>query len=1120
MPAARSAECVCRQLQYLGLPMARTDLATWLALHELGAYAGTFAQNEITLHELPLLADADLRELGLAMGPRRRLLAAVAADTASVARSAGPEPATDPAPASEGASRAERRQLTVMFCDLVGSTDLSEKLDPEHLREVVRAYQKTAEEAIGRYAGHIAQYLGDGLLVYFGYPVAHEDDAIRAVYAAIDIPKAIDRLNGQLQARFSLRLSVRIGIHTGPVVVGEMGGDKRHESLAMGETPNLAARLQGLAEPDTVVISRATQKLVAGRFRLESLGPHKLKGLSAVHVPFRVIAEAQTESRFAASAYRTQHAMFGRDDELAMLLRRWQRAALGESQTVLLSGEPGIGKSRLIQALREQIAHEPHRPMLFQCSPFLQSTAFHPFIAMLRRVGRIEPDLEDPTALLRLDAALRRSSTFEEDDTPLFASLLGLPCEFSPALGDPQERRRRSVAGLLRHLAGLTADAPTVAIFEDLHWADPATLEVLNRAVVELADSRLLLVLTFRPEFACSWTGQSRTTSMVLSRISARETAALVASVAGANVVPERVLATIIKRTDGIPLFVEELTRAVAELASGRAAADHDIEAAIPSSLHDSLMERLDRLGPAKEVAQAGSIIGREFNEGQVERLAGLATETVNAGLLALQQAGLVFRQTSGAATRFSFKHALVQEAAYQSLLQARRKTLHLRAAQIFQAQLGLPEIVAHHFEQAGDTGEAVTQWGEAARRAAEQGAHAEALNHLFRALTLLGNLPENAVRNLLRCDLLLQQAGSMRVLDRFDEAFEALSRAEILALEPDDARRLADICFLRGNLHFPRGNFDGCQEQHARSLALAQRVGDTEREARSLSGLGDASYMRGAMITAFGHFDRCVELGQQQDFPNIVAANQVMRGLALCYRNDFFNGLADIEASVQLAENIGALRAALVAYSSLSLVLPDVGRLEDLRVPMEHLKSLCEVTGARRFICRHFITAGLMCMQQGDSRRAQELIEQAFASCEESGVAFMGASTLGALALVAEDEAVRADALRRGQALLDKGSVSHNHFSFYRDAMQVSAQHGRWSELERYAERLAAYTHAEPLPYTDLFIARGRALARFARDSREGHVRGELLRVRAEALRVGLHSARLPADVEAAVVA
>ncbi len=868
------------------------------------------------------------------------------------------------------------------------------------------------------------------------------------------------------------------------------------------------------------MISSATQQLVAGRFRLESLGPQKLKGLSAAHRPFRVIAEAQAESRFAASAHRTHHPMVGREDELALLVRRWQRAASGESQTVMVSGEPGIGKSRLIQALREQIAHEPHRPMLFQCSPFLQSTAFHPFIALLRRVGRIGPDLEDAQALQRLDAALRKSSTFLEDDTPLFASLLGLPCEIPPALRQPQDRRRRSVAALLRYLAGLAADAPTVAIFEDLHWTDPATLEVLNRAVVELADSRLLLVLTFRPEFACSWTGQSRTTAMSLSRISARETAALVANLAGANVVTDRVLATIVRRTDGVPLFVEELTRAVAELASGSATTGENIEAAIPSSLHDSLMERLDRLGPAKEIAQAGSIIGREFGEDQVGRLLGLESTAVIAGLQALQQAGLVFRQTDGVSTRFSFKHALVQDAAYQSLLQARRKALHLRAAQQFVVQAALPEIVAHHLELAGDTGAAIMHWADAARRAAEQGAHAEALNHLTRAKSLLENQPMDAARNLLCCDLLLQQAGSMRVLDRFDEAFEVLSQAEALALVPDDALRLADICFLRGNLHFPRGDFDNCLEQHARSLTLAQRVDDPEREARALSGLGDASYMRGAMITAFGHFERCVKLGQRQHLPNIVAANQVMRGLTRFYQNDVCNGLADVEASVKLAEEIGALRAAMVGYSSLTLVLLATGRIEDLREPMKRMKALCEVTGARRFVCWYFCTAGLLCMKQGDSRGAQELIEQAYATCEESGVAFLGASMLGTLALVTEDEAVRADALRKGQALLDQGSVSHNHFAFYRDAMQVSAQHGQWSELEGYAERLAAYTRAEPLPYTELLIARGRALARFGRDPQDEQVRIELLRIRGEALRVGLRTALLPASVEAAVVA
>jgi class 3 adenylate cyclase/tetratricopeptide (TPR) repeat protein len=1105
--------------------MASPDLLAWLASHDLDAYAETFARNEVTLSDLPLLSDADLRELGLPMGPRRRLLAASAPSTTVAATDPGdavvkePAPATELAPQAPVSRRAERRQLTVMFCDLVGATDLSERLDPEDLREVVRAYQKTAEEVIQRFGGHIAQFLGDGLLVYFGYPVAHEDDAQRAVFAGIGIPVAIDTLNAQLRASYAVALAVRIGIHTGPVVVGEMGGDKRQENLAMGETPNLAARLQSLAEPDTVVISSATGQLVSGSFELESLGPQTLKGLSAPQVPYKVKGEAQVESRFAASAHGAQHAMVGRDDELGLLVRRWQRASAGETQTVLVSGEPGIGKSRLIQALRDQIAIEPHRALVYQCSPFLRSTSFHPFLAQWRRVAQLDAEPGNAQTLQRLDAELRCSRAFEDDDTPLFASLLGLPCELPPVLRDPQERRKRSVARLLHHLHDFAAGMPTIAIFEDLHWADPATLEVLNQAVNALADARLMLVLTFRPEFECAWTGQSGTTTLALSRIGPRETAALAASVFGAGVIPAHVLATIIKRTDGIPLFVEELTRAVAEQDVGRATDGGVAEAAIPRSLHDLLMERLDRLGPAKEIAQAGAIIGREFTEDQVARLGGLTSVAVGTGLAALQQAGLVFRQTDGAATRYSFKHALVQDAAYQSLLQVRRKDLHLQAGRMFLAQSALPEIVAHHFEQASDAREAVRHWGEAGRRAAAQSAHVEAFSHLTHALALLDSLPVDPAHNLLTCDLLLQRAGSMRVLDRVDEAFEVLSRAESLALESDDAWRLADICFLRGNLYFPSGNFDGCLEQHARSRELARSVGDPEREARALSGLGDASYLQGAMITAHGHFDRCVELSQQQGLTTIIAANQMMRGLTRTYQNDFVEGLADAQASARLAEEIGALRAAVVAYSVLVSVLAELGRFDELEQPMERLKALVEVAGARRFIGRYFSAAALISMRSGNRRDAQSLAEEGCRSCEEAGVAFDGALMLGRLALVAEDETVRADALRRGQMLLERSSVSHNHLSFYKDAMDVSAMHQRWGELELYAGRRQAYTRAEPLPWSDLLIARGLALARFGRDPQDVAARSELLRVNAEALRVGLYAARLPPDVEAALV-
>lgn len=1106
--------------------MSSPALAAWLASHDLGAYAEAFARNEITLRDLPLLSDADLRELGLPMGPRKRLLAAAARsarDESAAAKVVGAEEraaTAEPVPQVDGVRRAERRQLTVMFCDLIGSTDLSEKLDPEDLRDVVRAYQKTAEDVIHRFGGHIAQYLGDGLLVYFGYPVAHEDDAQRAVHAGIGIPSAIGSLNAQLRATYAVTLAVRIGIHTGPVVVGEMGGNTRQENLAMGETPNLAARLQALAAPDTVVISSATSQLVSGSFSLDSLGPTLIKGLSIAQVPFKVNGEARNESRFAASAHGAHHAMVGRDDELGLLVRRWQRAASGDTQTVLISGEPGIGKSRLIQALRELVAREPHRPVVFQCSPFLQSSSFHPFIAQLRRIAQIDSRPADVQSLQRLDTELRRSCAFEGDDTPLFASLLELPCELPVALRDPRERRRRSVSRLLRHLHTYTADTPTIAIFEDLHWADPATLEVLDRAVNELSDSRLLLILTFRPEFACPWAGQSRTTSMPLSRIGPRDTAALIASVFGTVAVPEQVRATIMKRTDGILLFIEELTKAVAELEAGRRTADAFVEATIPSSLHDSLMERLDRLGSAKEFAQMGSVIGREFTEDQVARLSELATTTVNVGLLALQQAGLVFRQTDGAASRYSFKHALVQDAAYQSLLQTRRRELHQLVARMLLADAALPEIVAHHFEQAGDTGEAVSHWAEAGRRAAAQGAHVEALHHLTHASALLDSLPPVPAHRQLACDLLLQRAGSMRLLERIDEAFEVLSRAESLALEHNDARCLADICFLRGNLYFPRGDFDRCMEQHARSRELANSVGDREREARALSGLGDASYLRGAMITAHGHFDRCVQLSEQQGLPNIVAANRVMRGLTRFYQNRFVDGLADVQASIQLAEQIGAQRAALVAYNALLFILFDMGRFDQLREPMDRLKVLAEATGARRFVSMYFAAEGMISMRDGDPHRALALLQQGFATCEEAGVGFQGALMLGMLARVAADESVRTDALRRGQALLEHGSVSHNHFYFYRDAMEVSWTHRRWSDLELYAGRLQAYTRAEPLPWSNLLIARGLALARFGRDAQDTMARSELLWVHTEAQRVGFYAARIPPDVEAVLAA
>ncbi|MBI3304392.1 MAG: AAA family ATPase, partial [Deltaproteobacteria bacterium] len=519
----------------------------------------------------------------------------------------------------------ERRQLTVMFCDLVGSTALSEQLDPEELREVVRAYQDTCTTVIQRYDGHIAQHLGDGLLVYFGYPQAHEDDAQRAVRAGLEIVGAIHELPVQ-NTRLQQPLQVRIGIHTGLAVVGEVGGSDKREILALGETPNVAARLQGLAEPDTVVISTATQRLVAGLFACQDLGPQTLKGLSTPLTVHRVMRESEVHSRFEVAVQTGLTPLVGRDHEVGLLRERWMQARGGAGQVVLLGGEAGIGKSRLVQVLKEQVAGEPHTRLECRCSPYYQNSALYHVIDLLQRVLQFQREDSPEEKLRRLENALEvgatHASPLQIDTLPLFAALLSLPLpeRYPPLTLTPQKQKEKTQQAVLAWLLKEAERQPVRFDVEDLHWADPSTLELLGLFIDQAPTARLLIVLTFRPEFTPPWAPHSHLTSLTLSRLPRKQAEVMVEKVAGGKTLPAEVLQQVITKTDGVPLFVEELTKTVLESGLLKEADGHyELTGplpplAIPATLQDSLMARLDRLAPVREVAQVGATLGREFS--------------------------------------------------------------------------------------------------------------------------------------------------------------------------------------------------------------------------------------------------------------------------------------------------------------------------------------------------------------------------------------------------------------------------------------------------------------------------------------------------------------------------
>jgi class 3 adenylate cyclase len=662
---------------------------------------------------------------------------------------------------SRGAREAERRQLTVMFCDLVGSTALSAQLDPEELREVVRAYQESCTEVIQRYGGQIAQHLGDGLLVYFGYPAAHEDDAHRAIRVGLDMLTALHDLNQRLRHP----LQVRIGIHTGLVVIGEIGSGVKREILALGETPNLAARLQALAEPDTVVISAATQRLTAGLFTHRSLGLHEPKGLTTPLAVYQILGESGAQSRFDVAVQAGLTPLVGRDEELALLRRRWEQATEGEGQVVLLSGEAGIGKSRLVQELKDHVAHDNAVRIEFRCSPYHHNSAFYPLIEHVQQVLHFAPSDTPHAKLQKLEQTLARYRFPQRDTVPLLAALLSLPHpETVPPLTlTPQQQKQKTLDALLHWLFEEAERAPVYTVWEDLHWADPSTLEFLALCLDQVPTARMLMLLTFRPEFTPAWASRSHVSHLVLSRLGRKQTSAIVAQLTGGKALPADVLHQIVAKTDGVPLFVEELTKMVVEAETdGGTRRAVPLPLGIPSTLQDALMARLDRLGSAKEVAQQGAVVGRELPYELLSAVSALPEAALQQELTKLVEAELLYQRGRPPQATYLFKHALVQESAYQSLLKSKRQQYHHQIAQVFEARFPettetQPELVAHHYTEAGLGAQAIAYWQRAGERAVQRSANAEAITHLTKGLELLTALPDTPERS--RQELTLRTA-------------------------------------------------------------------------------------------------------------------------------------------------------------------------------------------------------------------------------------------------------------------------------------------------------------------------------------------------------------------------
>ena len=732
------------------------DIVVWLRSLGLGKYEAAFRENEINERVLPSLTAEDLKELGVtALGHRRILLDAIEAlraDTGGKAPSAD-VPSAPSATSVSPEDRAERRQVTVMFSDLVGSTALSARMDPEDLREVISAYQKCVAETVQRFGGFVAKYMGDGVLVYLGYPQAHEDDTERAVRAGLELVSAVSGLKTHAP------LQTRVGIATGLVVVGDLiGSGASQEQAIVGETPNLAARLQGIAEPNSVVIAESTRKLVGSLFELGELAARDLKGISGPVRAWAALRPSSVESRFEALHASGLTELVGREEELELLLRRWSKARTGEGQVVLLSGEPGIGKSRLTAALMERLATEPHTRLRYFCSPQHTDSALYPIISQMERAAKFTHDDTAQVKLDKLDALLAQSFT-PRQDAAILAEMLSLPNDGRhPTLElAPQQRRQKTLEALTAQLEALSRSNPVLMIFEDVHWIDPTSLETLGRTVDRIAAVGALLLITHRPEFEPPWLERSYVSALTLNRLGQREIAAMIDRVTGNKPLPASIRQDILERTDGVPLFVEEMTKAVLE-AEGEETINRTAAAipapalAVPPSLHASLMARLDRLGAAKEIAQMGAAIGREFSYALLMSVARKPEADIRSALDRLVTAGLLFRQGTPPHATYLFKHALVQDAAYGTLLREPRRALHARIAETLESQFteiaeSQPELLARHCTEAGLIEKAATFWGRAGRRSLDRSALVEAMEQLTRAIVQIETLPDTPER-------------------------------------------------------------------------------------------------------------------------------------------------------------------------------------------------------------------------------------------------------------------------------------------------------------------------------------------------------------------------------------
>ncbi len=977
------------------------QMAHWLDRLGMSEYAPRFAENHIDFSVLRHLTDQDLKDLGVVLGDRIKILRAIREFSTSPRVPAGPQPA--------GQHAAERRQLTVMFSDLVGSTALSARLDPEDLREVISAYQRCVADTVVSVGGFVAKYLGDGVLVYFGYPQAHEDDAERAVRSGLELVAAVADL------RAPVPLQTRVGIATGLVVVGDLIGlGAAQEQSAVGETPNLAARLQTIAEPNTVVIAEGTRKLLGNIFELEDLGPKELKGIAARVRAWAVLRWSGVESRFEALHSAGFTKLIGREEECELLLRRWAKAKGGEGRVVLISGEAGIGKSRLTAALLERITGEPHNRLRYFCSSQHTDSAFYPIIRQIVRAAGFAPDDATHEKLDKLDATLAMSST-PIKEIALVADMLSLPNDGRyPAVPETaQQRRQATLEAFTTQIDTLAREKPLLIILEDAQWADPTTLELFDRAIDRIARRRVLFVVTARPEFQPSWIANPPVTALVLSRLAQHDAGMMVAQIIGDRLVPTSLRENIVEKCDGVPLFIEEMTNAVLEAVDETGAwrmATEVVSPAltVPATLQASLMARLDRLGSAKEVAQIGAAIGREFFEAVLAAVMRKPAAELHTALERLISSGLLFRQGLPPHASYLFKHALVQDAAYGTLLRERRRALHARIAETLEIdfpEVGehQPELLARHYTDAGLIEKAAVLWGKAGQRSLGRSALVEAAEQLKRAVTQMEGLTPKPGLRRERINLQVTLINPLMHLKGWaapetksvqQRATVLIEEAEAVGEGPDDPLLLLSLLYSLWSASWAEFDGKALRALAARVLARADQQGTIAARMIGHRLMGVSLVCTGALEEGRAHLDRALELYDPTQHRALMTrfgqdaqvAILAYRSLALWLLGYPDAAGADGDMALRLAREIGQAATLMSALFNRSLTHILCGAYPAASALIDELLALAREKSALQWEAPGLMVQGYLFSVTGRALNAVDKLTAGLAAWQSTG--------------------------------------------------------------------------------------------------------------------------------------